>query len=69
MKIRGKLLPATQRSNSKFKKVRENTRAASETEAPYTMPEEYRNIPRCVDIFRASFGTHSSSTQVRHGIE
>ena len=56
MKIRGEVLQlsATQRFRrfefENFNKVRENARAASET-------EEYRNIAGCIDIFRASFGT------------
>ena len=54
MKIRGELLSATRRSEfENLKKVGENVRAASET-------EEYRNMRRCIDIFRASFGTQRS---------
>ena len=49
MKTRGEVLSATQRFE--FENLKSSgTRAASES-------EEYRNIRRCIDIFRASFGT------------
>ena len=49
MKIRGELLSATQRFEFENSKKVRDVRAVSET-------EEYRNIRRCIDIFRASFG-------------
>ena len=54
MKIRGEFLSATQRYEFENLKKFGNLRAASET-------EDYRNISRCVDIFRASFGTQQQS--------
>ena len=54
MKIRSEGLSATRRFEYENLRKVGNTRAASET-------EEYRNTPRCIDIFRASFGTQQQS--------
>ena len=54
MKTRGEVLSTTQRSEfENLKNVRENVRATSEIEG-------YRSIRRCIDIFRACFGTQRS---------
>ena len=60
MKIRGELLSAAQRNRFEFENLKKFGKIF-EKRRKRRIPKYNRNIPRCIDIFRASFGTQQYS--------